>query len=127
MNKVKGFLQCDQLSFQALHDRGFPVPEPADFNRHCVVMQLLDGYPLYVNLTYLIVTYSYSFCSCQVHHLDDPSGLYSTLMELIVQLARYGLIHCDFNEFNVMLNSDDKPTVIDFPQMVSTQHVNAKW
>jgi len=31
---------------KALHDRGFPVPRPVDFNRHAVVMQLLDGHPL---------------------------------------------------------------------------------
>lgn len=65
--------------------------------------------------------------SCQVHQLEDPAALYSDLMDLIVQLGGYGLIHCDYNEFNIMLDSKDKPTVIDFPQMVSTQHINAKW
>ena len=28
---------------KALYDRGFPVPKPIDFNRHCVVMQLVQG------------------------------------------------------------------------------------
>ena len=31
---------------QALHDVGYPVPKPEDFNRHCVVMELVDGTPL---------------------------------------------------------------------------------
>ena len=31
---------------KALYDRGFPVPKPIDFNRHCVVMQLIEGHPL---------------------------------------------------------------------------------
>ena len=31
---------------KALKDRGFPVPTPWDFNRHCVVMDLIDGFPL---------------------------------------------------------------------------------
>lgn len=31
---------------QALYDRGFPVPKPIDFNRHCVVMELVNGYTL---------------------------------------------------------------------------------
>jgi RIO kinase 2 len=31
---------------KALKDRGFPVPTPLDFNRHCVVMDLIDGFPL---------------------------------------------------------------------------------
>lgn len=30
----------------ALHDRGFPVPRPIDFNRHCVIMELVEGYTL---------------------------------------------------------------------------------
>lgn len=31
---------------KALYDRGFPVPKPIDFNRHCVVMELVQGYTL---------------------------------------------------------------------------------
>lgn len=31
---------------KALFDRGFPVPKPIDLNRHCVVMELVEGGPL---------------------------------------------------------------------------------
>merc|ERR1711997_1274003 len=31
---------------KALKDRGFPVPKPIDFNRHCIVMELVQGYLL---------------------------------------------------------------------------------
>lgn len=65
--------------------------------------------------------------SCQVHELQDPSALYSEFMELIVKLANHGLIHGDFNEFNLMLDDQDHITMIDFPQMVSTSHPNAEW
>ncbi|XP_039614283.1 serine/threonine-protein kinase RIO2 [Polypterus senegalus] len=95
---------------KALYDRGFPVPKPVDYNRHGVVMELIDGHPL-----------------CQVRHIDDPASLYSELMELIVKLANHGLIHGDFNEFNLMLDNEDHVTMIDFPQMVSTSHRNAEW
>lgn len=95
---------------KVLHDNGYPVPKPIDFNRHAVVMELVDGHPL-----------------CQVHEVCDPSALYSELMELIVRLGSYGLIHCDFNEFNLMVDENDKVTVIDFPQMVSISHSNAQW
>lgn len=30
----------------ALYDRGFPVPRPIDFNRHCVLMELVNGWPM---------------------------------------------------------------------------------
>ncbi|CAL9708290.1 unnamed protein product [Knipowitschia caucasica] len=95
---------------KALYDRGFPVPKPIDYNRHAVVMELINGFPL-----------------CQVHELQDPPALYNEFMELIVKLANHGLIHGDFNEFNLMLDDQDHITMIDFPQMVSTSHANAEW
>lgn len=69
----------------------------------------------------------FCFSRCQVHHVNNPEDLYSDLMNLIVRLARHGLIHSDYNEFNIMVKDDDKPVVIDFPQMVSTAHSNAEW
>lgn len=47
-------------------------------------------------------------------------------MELISRLASKGLIHCDFNEFNLLIDDDEEMTVIDFPQMVSVSHPNAR-
>ncbi|XP_076125665.1 serine/threonine-protein kinase RIO2 [Alosa pseudoharengus] len=95
---------------KALYDQGFPVPKPVDYNRHAVVMELINGYPL-----------------CQVREVADPAALYNEIMELIVKLANHGLIHGDFNEFNLMLDDKDHVTMIDFPQMVSTSHINAEW
>ncbi|KXS13670.1 RIO1-domain-containing protein [Gonapodya prolifera JEL478] len=94
---------------KVLHEHGFPVPKPIDANRHCVVMELIDGHPLY-----------------QVHDVEDPGLLYSKLMDLVVRLAQHGLVHGDFNEFNILLTSDDEPILIDFPQMVSTAHENVE-
>lgn len=62
-----------------------------------------------------------------MHELQDPAALYNEFMELIVKLANHGLIHGDFNEFNLMLEDQDHITLIDFPQMVSTSHPNAEW
>ena len=65
--------------------------------------------------------------SIQVRELSDPATVYSDCMELIVKLAKHGLIHGDFNEFNLMVDDNDHITMIDFPQMVSTSHPNAEW
>ena len=47
-------------------------------------------------------------------------------MGMVVQLARHGLIHGDFNEYNLILDPETfEFTLIDFPQMVSTSHENA--
>lgn len=95
---------------KTLFDHGFPVPKPVDFNRHCVVMELVNGYPL-----------------CSVKNIVNVGKAYDDLMSIIVRLASYGLIHCDFNEFNLMISDEGTITMIDFPQMVSISHLNAQF
>lgn len=94
---------------KALYERKFPVPKPIDFNRHCVVMDLVQG---------SLLNY--------VMKVNDVEALYDELMNLIVRFADSGVIHGDFNEFNIILNEDEKPVIIDFPQMMSTEHPNAE-
>ncbi|XP_060569241.1 serine/threonine-protein kinase RIO2-like [Ruditapes philippinarum] len=95
---------------KALYDRGFPVPQPLDFNRHAVIMELLSGYPM-----------------CQVREVGNAPSIYNECMELLVKLGNCGLIHGDFNEFNLILDDNEQVTMIDFPQMISTSHENAEW
>jgi len=114
---------------KALRDNGFPVPEPIAQNRHTIVMSLIDAFPLR-----------------QISVVPNPAALYEELMDMILRLAKFGLIHGDFNEFNILikeesdLNAKGKasqnaessesiglvPILIDFPQMVSMDHVNAE-
>ncbi|ORY65309.1 RIO1 family protein [Pseudomassariella vexata] len=109
---------------QALREEGFPVPEPIAQSRHTIVMSLIDAFPLR-----------------QISHVGDPATLYGELMEMIMRLARHGLIHGDFNEFNILLKEETVtnnettpptetvkviPILIDFPQMVSMEHQNAE-
>lgn len=58
--------------------------------------------------------------------VKDVEGLYDELMNLIIRFADSGVIHGDFNEFNIMITDEEKPIIIDFPQMVSTAHANAE-
>ncbi|ETN41935.1 uncharacterized protein HMPREF1541_03874 [Cyphellophora europaea CBS 101466] len=103
----------------ALHEAGVSVPSPLGQNRHHIVMSLIDGFPLR-----------------QIDSVPDPAGLYAELIEMLVSLAILGLIHGDFNEFNIMIREEQDspdakevklvPVLIDFPQMVSVDHVNAE-
>ena len=95
---------------KALHDRGFPTPTPIDQNRHGICMSLVQAYPM-----------------TQVSVIPHPKQVYQRLMDLIIKVAEHGLVHGDFNEFNLMIDDDEKITMIDFPQMVSTSHPNAKF
>lgn len=106
--------QKEYAFMKALYDHGFPVPTPIDQSRHQVVMSLIDGFPMR-----------------QLKEHSDPGRLYSSLMDFIVRLANHGLIHCDFNEFNILIKEEpedpeDEIVVIDFPQCVSIDHPDAE-
>ena len=73
---------------KALYNHGFPVPRPYDVNRHCVVMALGNGYQLN-----------------SIQELKHPGVVFDALMEQICRLASFGLIHCDFNEFNLLVSA----------------------
>lgn len=94
---------------EALQLRGLPVPRAIGHSRHAVVMELVDGFPLY-----------------QVQELDDPLKLCGRLGGLVLELASHGVIHCDFNEFNILVKPSEEPVIIDFPQMVSISHRDAR-
>ncbi|GFE53527.1 RIO1 family protein [Babesia ovis] len=95
----------------ALWDENFPVPQPLDINRHVIAMKYVDGIPL-----------------CQVREIANPRRVLNMLMRLIVRLARVGIIHGDFNGFNLMISEDgESVTVIDFPQVVSVTHQDAEF
>ncbi|KAH7043199.1 RIO1 family-domain-containing protein [Macrophomina phaseolina] len=111
---------------KALKDNGFVVPEPIAQNRHTIVMSLIDAFPMRT-----------------ISSVPNPEKLYAELLNMILRLAKYGLIHGDFNEFNILIeektessDSSDpdappkvtlKPVLIDFPQMVSIDHPNAEY
>ncbi|KAI9883132.1 MAG: hypothetical protein M1823_005097 [Watsoniomyces obsoletus] len=126
------------IFMKALKENGFPVPQPIAQNRHTVLMELIDAFPLR-----------------QISSVPDPAGLYEELIAMILRLASFGLIHGDFNEFNILIkeepldeevvtgedmskvrNDEEEPSstpkiklvpiLIDFPQMVSIDHVNAE-
>ncbi|PKS08979.1 hypothetical protein jhhlp_003592 [Lomentospora prolificans] len=111
---------------KALRDEGFPVPEPLGQSRHTVLMSLIDAFPLR-----------------GISSVPDPASLYADLIALVLRLAKHGLIHGDFNEFNLLIkevkttkkneetNEEEEaidlvPILIDFPQMVSMDHRNAE-
>lgn len=47
--------------------------------------------------------------------LSSPETVYHALIEQIINFAEHGLVHGDFNEFNLMIADDESITVIDFP------------
>uniref|UniRef100_A0A5K3F4V2 non-specific serine/threonine protein kinase n=1 Tax=Mesocestoides corti TaxID=53468 RepID=A0A5K3F4V2_MESCO len=127
---------------QILYDYGLPVPCPLANNRNAVVMSLVsDAVPL---------------CKVLPTTLRANNGalaniLYAQAVEILEKITSNGLIHGDFNEFNLLIGGlaggaskdstaapDDGDTtndvdldkvqliLIDFPQMISRDHRNAQ-
>lgn len=97
---------------QMLYQEGFPTPKPIDTNRHAILMSLVDGDTL-----------------CHIQRMTSQAEigqLFQKTLETLVRFAQNGLIHGDYNEFNLMVDSSGtKLTVIDFPQCISSNHPNA--
>jgi RIO-like serine/threonine protein kinase len=160
---------------KALYDVGYPTPTPIAHNRHIVAMSLVRGMPLYQIFPKQL-------------SVEQAADIYEQSIGMAARLAQHGLVHCDLNEFNVLVdlsgvqsmatagddpyvrhsgqtvapeksvgmlskpaweqsleagdkvveampepvarleNGEPKPivTLIDFPQMISTKHPNAK-
>jgi RIO kinase 2 len=95
---MKGLFQCD-----------FPVPKPYGHNRHAILMEFIPSYPL-----------------CRIEDLGNKEKAFNDLLSLILKFAQHGLIHGDFNEFNILVSfKNQKMFIIDFPQMVSIAHEDA--
>ncbi len=90
----------------ALHAAGFPVPRPIACNRHTVVMSLVPGLPLrQVPIS--------AFRGGKEAKEEEISRLYGDCMELALRLADVGLIHGDFNEFNILIENVPEPEDVD--------------
>ena len=101
--------QTESKFLNGLYSHGFPVPQPFGYNRHAIVMEFIPGYQL-----------------SRVTEIQNPEKVYNNLTSIIYKLAESGLVHGDYNEFNVIISEDEKITVIDFTQMISRDHEQAE-
>mmetsp|Transcript_32799 Transcript_32799/g.48845 ORF Transcript_32799/g.48845 Transcript_32799/m.48845 type:complete len:644 (-) Transcript_32799:415-2346(-) len=76
---------------KALHSVGYPTPSPIGHSRHIVVMGLVRGVPLYQVRTSRISA-------------AQAADVFRQSADLAVRLAKHGLVHCDLNEFNLMVD-----------------------
>ena len=76
---------------KALWGVGYPTPRPITHSRHVVAMGLIRGIPLY-----------------QLHRnkvtAEQAESIFEQSMDICKQLARNGLVHCDLNEFNLLVD-----------------------
>lgn len=93
--------------------QSIPTPVPISQNRHIVVMEYLENYTALSKIPNPLSVL--------------PKDLKNVLVAILDALYSFGYAHGDFNEFNIMIRKDFKQVkIIDFPQMVTTEHSKAK-
>lgn len=78
-------------------------------NRHAIMMTLLPATPL-----------------INIKEMENAGNVLNKCLDLYVRFLQLGLIHCDFNQFNLLVSDSEDVYVIDFPQMVSADHSHAE-
>ncbi|VDQ01239.1 unnamed protein product [Trichobilharzia regenti] len=111
-----------------LYNNGVPVPMPYAHNRNAVLMSYVkESSPLYRLLPVVLSS----------NQSATARALYYQAKDILEKIAGLGLVHGDFNEFNLMVtgldstpnekaDTDPKLVLIDFPQMISRDHKLAK-
>lgn len=92
-----------------LYPQEVSVPKPIAYNRHVLVMGMVEGDPLN---------------TCNI--LPDAYKVLSEVVEnLKAAYLKAGVIHSDLSEYNVILTPSLHVMIIDWPQWVSRDHPNA--
>jgi len=76
---------------KALHQNEYPTPIPLGHNRHIVCMSLVRGVPLFQMRANRVSE-------------EQAESIFEQSTVLASRLASNGLVHCDLNEFNLMVD-----------------------
>lgn len=97
-NKAHSWLFLSKISalkefayMKALYQVDYPTPEPLGHDRHIVVMGLIRGMPLYQISNHRLST-------------AQASSIFQQASGLATRLLSHGLVHCDLNEFNLLVD-----------------------
>lgn len=98
MNQAHSWLFLSRLSalkefafMKALHEAHYQTPVPLAHNRHIVAMSLVRGTPLFQIYPKQLT-------------VEQAENIYEQSLALAARLAQHGLVHCDLNEFNLLVD-----------------------
>ena len=106
--KIAG--EREYKALEELYRLGAGVPKPLGWSRHAVVTEYLEGVELY-----------------RVKELSRPLDVLLGILETIRKAyLEAGIVHGDLSEYNVLVASDERPFIIDWPQYVYRDHPSAE-
>ncbi|MGD6807185.1 MAG: RIO1 family regulatory kinase/ATPase [Candidatus Bathyarchaeia archaeon] len=96
-------------AMKLVYENGVSVPQPISHNRHIIAMGMIEG--------------------AQLVKYRDIGKAEKVLREILRNIRKTylkaHLIHGDLSEYNIILQPDGHILIIDWPQAVKTDHVNA--
>ncbi|NJE46784.1 tyrosine protein kinase [Thermococcus sp. GR7] len=85
------------------------VPKPIAWNRHVVVMEFVEGTEL-AELRDTDLT------------REEAERILDRVLEEYLKIVRFGIVHSDMSEFNIVLTSNDDVLIIDWAQYLTTAY-----
>lgn len=97
-------------AMKLVYECGISVPEPISHNRHVIAMGMIEG--------------------AQLSKYRDIGKAEKVLKEILRNVRKAYLkahiIHSDLSEYNIILQPDGHILIIDWPQAVKNDHLNAE-
>jgi RIO kinase 2 len=104
-------IQAAETEYAILHKlqhKGVAIPTPHFRWLHAIVMSRINGVKL-----------------VESKDLQNPrQALFDILRDVRIAYEHH-VINCDLSEYNIMVDTDNRPWIIDWPQSVSRSHPNA--
>lgn len=91
-----------------LQNKGITIPTPYFRGLHAIVMSRINGVRL-----------------VQVKKLGNPRQTLFNVLNDVKLAYEHDIINCDLSEYNILVDTDDRLWIIDWPQSVSRDHPNA--
>jgi RIO kinase 2 len=100
--------QTEYSILQRLQDTGITIPIPYFRQLHSIVMNRIEGAVL-----------------VDTKDIQNPRRLLFDILNDVKIAYKHNIINCDLSEYNVIVDVENRPWIIDWPQSVSRAHPNA--
>jgi RIO kinase 2 len=110
-NWVLTNIQAAQMEYsilQKLRHTGMAIPKPYYKRLHTIVMSRIKGENL-----------------VEAKDIQNPKQLLFDILHEVRLAYNLNIINCDLSEYNIMVDGDNRPWIIDWPQAVTQAHPNA--